>query len=123
MTDKKTPFGRVVTQQDLDEAQGITTRTPWGRPLQEAGAAMTMAGGAVAPKPPLVKPTVEDFRAVGLNAIDAAGAAAGLSEGKFLSFEDACLSTVIFKPSSKSRTLDESAMRDRARRFMAPAGD
>lgn len=116
MTDKRSPFGRAITQQDIDEAQGITTRTPWGRPLEESAAA---AGS----KPPAVRPTIEDFRAVGLNATDAAGAASGLAEGKFLSFEDACLSTVIFKPSSKSRTLDESAMRERARRFMAPAGD
>jgi len=103
MTKKTSPFGREITYADLDEA--LKPRTPWGR-IDEA----------LDP----TRPTEKDFREVGLCEDDAKGAAAGLSEGRYLSFEDACLSTAIFeagRTKSGTTSLDQTEMRKRARRF------
>jgi hypothetical protein len=114
-TSGKTPWGRErveeawaeideilrpsTRQRDaIDEALATPTQSPWGRALDPKG------------------PTVRDFKEVGLSEADARAASAGLTEGKFLSFEDACLSTAIFGP-SKSVQLNEDAMRRKARYF------
>lgn len=100
----RSAFGRDITWADIDEAMKPRT----GHALDEA-----LAGGTA--------PTEQDFRDVGLSESDAKSAAVGLSGGRFLSFEDACLSTAIFGP-SKTVNLDETKMRERARRFAAVTG-
>ena len=104
----------AVARRLEDEAAARKNRpSPWGRPpVQEQ---RTNAFGRLLP--PLVKtPTEADFREVGLNESDAKAAAAGLAEGRYVSFEDACLATALFG-GSKSMTLSEGAMRAKAREF------
>ncbi|MDO3397004.1 hypothetical protein QWJ41_14855 [Nocardioides sp. SOB44] len=100
----RSAFGREITWTDIDEAM----KPRPGHVLDEA-----LAGGT--------SPTEQDFRDVGLSESDAKAAATGLSGGRFLSFEDACLSTAIFGP-SKAVGLDETKMRERARRFATITG-
>ncbi len=91
--------------------------TPWGRPpVREAE---RDAFGR--PLPARAKtPTVADFREVGLSEADAQEAAGGLAAGRFVSFEDACLSTAMSKPGE--RTLRETAMRAKAKGFSRADG-
>lgn len=103
MTKKTNMWGREITYADIDEA--LKPRTAWGR-LDEA----------LDP----TRPTEKDFREVGLCEDDAKAAHAWLSEGRYLSFEDACLSTAIFeagRTKSGTTSLDQVEMRKRARRF------
>lgn len=103
----------------IDEARReAPTATAWGRPLSEAGTPTDRdAWGRTRPRPKRT-PTIEDFTAVGLDEADANKAAAGLAKGRYLSFEDACLSTAIFASDSATIKLDEAAMRTKAREFM-----
>jgi hypothetical protein len=115
---KHTPWGR--------EVQEPVPGTPWGRPLEEDSPGydtlkLALEGGRPAASPR--KPTFADFREVGLSEADATAAAAGLAGGKYLSFEDACLSQTIFGGTgNKVATLDEARMRAKARSFVPVNG-
>lgn len=90
------------------ESAGVRSN-PWGRPVAETAA------------PPRT-PQASDFRDVGLTGAQAASAVAGLAEGRFLSFEDACLSAAIFGARRGAAVkLDEAAMRSKARTFLRPS--
>lgn len=89
-------------------------KTPWGRPVVEAQA--TDAWGRPIDRSRPKTPTVKDFRDVGLSESDATAALEGLTAGRYLSFEDACLATSLFGE-GKTVTLREDAMREKARQF------
>lgn len=95
----------MTSENEIDEA------VAWAfghRPALEEDAAV----GAAVP--------AAEFRAVGLSEADADDASRGLAEGRYFSFEDACLAVTIFGPSSGTR-LDEAAMRNTARRLAEAA--
>jgi hypothetical protein len=104
MTKQTSAFGREISWADIDEASRPTT--PWGR-LNEA----------LDP----TRPTEKDFLEVGLCEDDAKYALDGLTQGHYLSFEDACLSTAIFeagRTKNGTTSLNQAEMRKRARRFV-----
>jgi hypothetical protein len=88
-------------------------KNAWGREIQESGPERLDAWGR--PRPPRSL-EARDFREVGLSEDDAAAALAGLAEGRYLSYEDACLSRATFGR-TKPVPIDESLMRSKAREF------
>lgn len=103
------PYGRGVSAKAAVVVEGAPAKTPWGRDV-------TLAETAPAQEKPA--PVAADFAAVGLSEAAAIGAAEGLAEGKFLSFEDACLSQALFAQSTgRPAELDEDLMRSKARYY------
>ncbi len=95
--------------------RGEATRTPWGR-VQMKESATNPFGRQLPPR----QPAETDFVEVGLSEAHAKEAHEGLASGRFVSFEDACLSTAMHKVGSP--TLQEAAMREKARRFAGGNG-
>lgn len=98
--------GREGAEVSISEVDRMLARRA-GRELSES----EIDGGLSA----IGAPRLSDFRLVGLCEADARGAAQGLLDGRYLSFEDACLSKTIFDLQRRNR-LDESAMREVAKR-------
>lgn len=101
-----------------EPAAAPRTVTPWGRTARVAEANSStdpwgrggVSGGA---------PTVADFVSVGLSEAQAEESVRGLESGRFVSYEDACLSVVRGRGVT---TLREDAMRRRARAFRPVQG-
>ncbi len=87
-------------------------RTAWGRQRFQESPGRDAAKTA---------PAEADFCDVGLNETDAKSAAEGLTAGRFVSFEDACLATALFGE-TKNVSLNESLMRAKAKEFARAEG-
>lgn len=102
-----------------EPAAAARTETPWGRPAKVAESSRPAgpwgrrggSGGA---------PTQADFVAVGLSEAQAEESMEGLKSGRFVSYEDACLSVARGRGVT---TLREDAMRRRARAFRPVQGE
>jgi hypothetical protein len=93
----------------------MTRKSAWGRDVEESEVERDAFGR---PRPrPRATPVVADFVEVGLCEADAKAASEGLAAGRYISFEDACLSAAIFQGSSKVVNLKEDVMRAKARAF------
>jgi hypothetical protein len=105
---------RAVEERAADRNRERTS--PWGRkPVKETGQRTPWGRESK-----MREPSAKDFTDVGLSIREAAEAHDGLKAGRFISFEDACLSVA---RSTGSTSLREDAMRTRARRFIAVSGD
>lgn len=104
------------TWAEIDEALHPQQRTAFGRPISEVDGYAADAFGR--PR----GPSSADFVEVGLSKAAAATAVEGLRAHRFISFEDAALSVAAMHERGP-RTLDEAAMRRKARSFMKPVGD
>ena len=92
------------------------TKNPWGRNLAESTPTTPWGRPAEPRQTTIVEPHVKDFVAAGLSLTEAENALAGLKTGRFISYEDACLS--IARKHADGGFLKEDAMRERAKRFI-----